>query len=148
MKSMVNSQIFARMRVMQRSPWDNARHINVGEVNVSLSRLQTFLLSVMKSPETKRALREFYWIVPLRSPNDKSRYFRSPEQRNQLVKSHYHHIEEFSKCVDIDDIEAFFDLNNFNHDEHWTEFVPPWKYLAHYLAEFAEHMAKAKAAAT
>ena len=123
----------------QEKLWDQINPIEE-TINVSLSRSHTFLLSMLQNRAAKRHLLQLFDKKPFNIPEDKGKYFRSPEERRLLVERHRRVFVEIAEAFGLGNADEFFGLSNFD-DDNWTPFVPYWRRLMAYMAALADDMA-------
>lgn len=109
-------------------------------INTSLTRSQTFLLSLLESRQAKSSLLKLFEVKKLHVPEDTSKYFRSPEERKKFVEMHRGILEKFCHIFEIEDVDEFFDLKR-QEDVDWKPFVPHWRRLLNYLASLSDYVA-------
>ncbi|MGX7872041.1 hypothetical protein ACVDG5_003295 [Mesorhizobium sp. ORM6] len=106
-----------------------------GRINDSLSRPETFMLSVTNGIGDKQRLLARFRDVPFLN-YDRGRFFRSPEYRHDFNSMHIEAnagILCFTEGISLAD---FLDLNNFDDDKNWKPFDPSDYRIKEYLDGF------------
>jgi hypothetical protein len=105
------------------------------DVNVSLSRICTFILSCLPNKEIKQEMLNFFQKRPLDVP-DVSRYFMSPQRRNQLNLQHLIQCRDFFAEIGIKNMAEFLGIEEIVQEPGWTPFVPDRTIISEYMREF------------
>jgi hypothetical protein len=106
-----------------------------GRINDSLSRPETYMLSVTDGIEDKQHLLARFRDVPFLN-YDAARFFRSSEYRTNFNNIHIDAnagILDFTNGMPLID---FLDLDNFNDDQNWKPFDPSDHRIKEYLDSF------------
>lgn len=102
--------------------WPQLDTDGAGRENPSLPRPARFVLArtpVARKPAMLKLLRE----RPDLLPEDKARFFRSPEQRRAFNRRPMARLEQFAETYRLGDIRIFLDLDNYDDDPDWHPFV-------------------------
>jgi hypothetical protein len=115
----------------------------VEPANRSMSRMETFLLSLIKTRRAKQRTVGRLAAIPLASYSNPGRFFRSAEDRQRLNAAFTDSAQRLADTFRLGDIDHFLDLKNFKDDPDWTPFEPDWIALSSYLVGMNEEMADA-----
>lgn len=114
-------------------------------VNTSFSREHTFLLSRQKIQAAKFRLQAFFAVRPLPHDPTQSKFFMSPQGRQEFRLAHAASAQRAGDVFGIGDMNAFLGIHEPETDVHWTPFQPDWELLTQYMSEFADWICEAGA---
>lgn len=106
-----------------------------GRINDSLSRPETYMLSVTERIEDKQHLLARFRNAPLLS-YDGARFFRSSKYRAHFNNIHIDTNADVLRLIDGISLTEFLDLDNFDDDQNWTPFDPTDHRIEEYLDSF------------
>lgn len=115
--------------------FDEITEASNAELNVSLSRTHTFILSCLSQKESKQKMIEFFQRKKLDAP-DTSRYFMTPQRRNTLNKNHLFSSHEYFSKLGIEDFAKFLGIEDTIDEPNWTPFAPNMDIITPYMEEF------------
>lgn len=92
------------------------------------------MLTLLKTQAEKKKAMELLVERPLIEEN-KGRYFRSPKERRDYNHRFQDEYTAMNAILDIENIENFLDLDNYDDDLYWQAFEPDWGQISKYLRE-------------
>jgi len=113
------------------------------EANVSFTRPETFLLSLIASPVAKAEMRKIFAEQPW-PEQDRHKFFRPPEDRRRFVLSHRHMYEEVAQQFGLGDATEFFGLAP-RDEQDWQALQPNYRIAAEYLLRLSDALAQREA---
>lgn len=114
-------------------------------VNASLSRQETFLLSVLEAREDKLSLLDYFVQAPLMVNKQESKFFMSPDERRQFRLQHAPTAQLIGDIFGIPDMQDYLGTDDDETNSSWRPFEPDWKSLFKYFAWFCNHQSIRKA---
>lgn len=115
----------------------------VEPANQSLSRQESFMLSLIKTLRGKQLAVALLTRNPLSSDASPGRFFRSATDRQRFNETFVDSNQPVADKFGLGDIAVFLDLWNFNDDPDWTPFKPDWTAISGHLAMLIEEIADA-----
>lgn len=106
-------------------------------INESLSRPETYMLSVTETYSEKQRLLAHFRSVPFQN-YDGSKFFRSPDFRSNFNQNHVDINVELAVLNGGMDVVEFLDLANFDDDPRWKPFDPSDTRIHDYLDNFKQ----------
>lgn len=114
-------------------------------INASFSREHTFLLSRQKSQAAIFRLMAFFEVRPLPHDPGQSKFFMSPQERQQFRMAHAASAQKAGDIFGISDMNTFLGIKEPDTDADWKPFGPDWELLTEYMSEFASWTCETKA---